>query len=216
VHNLGRQPWDFNPTAVDRLFGGARFDATLDDKYPYYYAGLEEETALCEALLRDLHPDDHGTRLVTRAAVTERCISGLAVTADLPLVSLRTGADLGAIGQDAWLVTAPACEYAQTRGWAHWLRSQAEWAFGLAWPSLRNASGTAIILFGDRCAAAFGDDYAQTLLHHIPLLTVQLGNKASADWLTERLSEFRIAVAPPEYGLAPMPAASGSGEPASG
>jgi hypothetical protein len=118
VHELERQPWGFNPTAVDRHFGGARFDATVDDKYPYYSAGLEEETALCEALLRDLGPDDYGTRLVPRAAVAGRCISGLAVTADLPLISLRTGADLGTIGQDAWLTTAAAHEYAQTRAWA--------------------------------------------------------------------------------------------------
>ncbi len=208
VHTREREPWEFNPTAVDALFGGARFDATRDDEYPHYYAGLQEETALCEALLRDLHPDDHGTRLVPRAAVSDRYLSGLAVTEDLPLISLRSGTDLGAIGQDAWLVTAAGSQYAQTRGWAHWLRRQADWAFGLAWPSLRNLSGTAVVLFGDRCAAAFGPGYARTLLHHIPPLTVQLGDKDGADWLAERLRGFGIAVAPPGYGLPAAPEAT--------
>jgi RES domain len=198
VHRTEYAPWSFKTASANTLFGGARFDATGEDEYPYYYAGLDDETALCETLLRDVHPDDHSSRLVPHVAVAQRCISGLAVTADLPLISLRTGADLGAIGQDAWLVTAAGSEYAQTRGWAHWLRREAGWAFGMAWPSLRNISGTAIILFGDRCAAEFGDDYAQTLLHHIPRLTVHLGGKAGGDWLTERLSKFRAGVAPVE------------------
>jgi len=182
---------------VDALFGGARFDATAGHEYPFYYAGLDEETALAETLLRDVHPDDHGTRMVPRVAVQGRRVSGLAVTSDLTLVSLISGADLAAIGQDAWLVTASGSEYAQTRGWAHWLRGQAEWACGFAWSSLRNMGGTAIILFGDRCAAAVGKDYEQTLLHDIPPLAVDLDDKAGAEWLTERLKAFRVGIAPP-------------------
>ena len=198
VHASGRPASAFNPHPVDTLFGGARFDATATHEYPFYYAGLDEETALAEALLRDVAPDDHGTRVLPRVAAQDRRISGLAVTSDLTLVSLISGADLGAIGQDAWLVTAGGGEYAQTRGWAHWLRGQAEWACGFAWPSLRNMGGTAIILFGDRCAAAFGKDYEQTLLHDIPPLAVNLGDKAGADWLTERLKALRVGIAPPE------------------
>jgi hypothetical protein len=200
VHATTRRPWAFKPHPVDALFGGARFDATPGHEYPYYYAGLDEETALAETLLRDVHPDDHGMRVLPRIAVQGRCMSGLAVTSDLTLVSLISGADLAAIGQDGWLVTASGSEYAQTRGWAHWVRSQAEWACGLAWPSLRNMGGTAIILFGDRCAAAFGKDYEQRLLHDIPPLAVDLGNKAGADWLTERLKALRVDIAPPAPG----------------
>jgi hypothetical protein len=197
VHKRARRPWAFNRFPGDALFRGARFDATAGHAYPFYYAGLDEETALCECLLRDVHPDDRGTRALPRAAVEGRRIGGLAVTSDLTLVSLISGADLAAIGQDAWLVTAAGAEYAQTRGWAHWLRGQAEWAHGFAWSSLRNMGGTAIVLFGDRCAAAFGDDYEETLLHDIPPLAVDLDDKAGADWLTERLKAFRVGIAPP-------------------
>lgn len=197
VHGRCRAPWAFNPCPVDTLFGGARFDATPGHEYPFYYAGLDEETALSEALLRDLDPDDHGVRVLPRAKVKGRRVSGLAITSDLTLVSLISGADLAAVGQDAWLVTAAGAEYAQTRGWAHWLRSQAEWAHGFAWSSLRNMGGTAIILFGDRCVAAFGKDYEQTLLHAIPRLGVDLDDKTGGDWLTERLKAFRVGIAPP-------------------
>ena len=210
VHAPGRQQqsWAFNPRPANALLGGARFDATPGHEYPYYYAGLDEETALAETLLRGVHPDDRGTRLVPRSAVEGRRISALAITSDLTLVSLISGADLAAIGQDAWLVTAGGSEYAQTRGWAHWLRDQAEWASGFAWSSLRNMGGTAIILFGDRCAAAFGKGYEQRLLHDIPPLAVDLGDNAGADWLAERLKAFRIGIAPP-------PSANGTGRTAS-
>ena len=197
VHLSKRRPGGFNPCPAHALFGGARFDATRGHEYPFYYAGLDEETALSESLLRDLPPDDHGTRVLPRVAVEGRRISGLTVTSDLTLVSLISGADLAAIGQDFWLVTAAGSEYAQTRGWAHWLRDQAEWAHGFAWSSLRNMGGTAIILFGDRCATAFGKDYEQTLLHDVPPLHVDLDNMAGADWLTKRLKAFRVGIAPP-------------------
>ena len=53
---------------ADPLYGGARFDATEADRYPFFYGALSEETALAETLLRDLHPDERGMRLLTGAA----------------------------------------------------------------------------------------------------------------------------------------------------
>ena len=197
VHSRPRPPWAFNPCAADMLFGGGRFDATAADRYACYYAGLDETTALAESLLRDLYPDERGTRALPRAAVDGRRIAGVTLTSDLVLVRLINGADLGAISQDAWLVTAAGNEYAQTRGWAHWLRSQAPAAHGFIWSSYRNTGGRAIVLFGDRCAAEFGDDYERTLLYDVPPLAVDLDDKAGADWLTARLEPFRVAVAPP-------------------
>jgi|HubBroStandDraft_1064217.scaffolds.fasta_scaffold06962_5 hypothetical protein len=197
VHLSGLKPWAFNPRPADVLFGGARFDATPEHEYPFFYAGLNEETALAETLLRDLAPDESGTRVIPRVAVRCRRLAGLVVTSDLILVSLMNGADLAAIGQDSWLITAGGSDYPQTRSWAHWLRDSAPWAHGLAWSSLRNLGGTAIILFGDRCEAAFGHDYERTLLHNIPGLALRLDDKSGADWLTERLRALRAAVAPP-------------------
>lgn len=188
----------FNPSLSDVLYGGARFDATGADSYPYYYAGLTEETALAETLLRDLAFDDSGYRVVLREKVSGHRLSALALLKDLSLVSLVHAEDLAAVAQDSWLVTAPARDYPQTRDWAHWLRRQAMWAHGLIWDSLRDRGGLAMVLFGDRLARDFGDDYEKTLLHEITGLTVNLGDAAGTAWVNERLRRYR-AVVPPAW-----------------
>jgi hypothetical protein len=187
----------FNGTPSDPLFDGARFDATATDSYPFYYAGLTEATAVTETLLRGLRPDDRGMRLLGGPALAGRQVSGLTLTRDLELVSLIDAKDLGAIGQDTWLVSASGAEYAQTRGWGHWLRGQAEWAHGFIWDSLRDRGGLAVVLFGDRLAASFGKDYERILLHEIPELAVDLDDAAGAEWLNRLLAPYRAAVEPP-------------------
>jgi hypothetical protein len=197
VHSCGYAARDFNPTGSHMLYGGGRFDATDADRYPYLYAGLSEETALAETLLRDLHPDDRGYRAVPRVAVCDRQISGLILIEDLTLVSLINAADLAAIGQDTWLVTTSGRDYPQTRDWAHWLRRQARWAHGFVWDSLRDRGSQTVVLFGDRLAADFGADYEKTLLYEITELAVDLGDAAGAAWINERLRHYRAVVPPP-------------------
>jgi hypothetical protein len=198
VHHGKHEAQAFNPNPADPLFGGARFDATEADRYPFCYAALDEVTALCETLLRSVAADERGMRLLSRPAIAGRQISGLTLTRDLELVSLISGQDLAAIGQDHWLVTAAGPEYAQTRGWARWLRGQAPWAHGFIWSSLRDAGGQALVLFGDRCAAAFGADYERTLLHNVAELAVSLDGDAGIAWLNTRLVTYRVAVAYPD------------------
>lgn len=197
VHSQKRCPWSFKDEQADRLFGGARFDATDDDLYPYYYATLGEETAIAETMLRDLVPDEEGMRAPSRQLVASRQLSGLTLTRDLELVSLVTGKDLAAIGQDAWLVTAPAHQYPQTRAWAHWLRGQAKWAHGLIWSSLRDPGSMTVLLFGDRCESDFGRDYARVLLHEVPELAVPLDDENGAAWINRLLAPYRAAISPP-------------------
>ncbi len=197
VHGHQYSARSFKAVCSDRLFDGARFDATEADNYPFYYAALDQVTALAETLFRDLHPDDRGMRVLTGAALTGRQISGLTLTRDIELVSLIDGKDLAAIGQDTWLVTASGPEYAQTRGWGQWLRGQAEWAHGFIWDSLRDRGRLAIVLFGDRLAAAFGQYYERALLHEVPELAVSLDNAAEAEWLNGLLEPYRVAVERP-------------------
>src|ERR1700685_4255774 len=83
----------FKPTPTE-LTAGARFDGSADDPYAFYYAALEEKTALAETLLRNLNPDERGRRLVPRAALAARQISGLTLTRDLSLINLISGEDL--------------------------------------------------------------------------------------------------------------------------
>ena len=197
VHSRAFRASAFNPRPADPLFGGARFDATTDDRYPYYYAALDETTAVAETMLRGLDPDEKGWRALQRPAVDGRRISGLTLTHNLELVSLVTGRDLAAIGQDAWLVTTPAHHYPQTRAWAHWLRGQAKQAHGFIWSSLREPGCMVVILFGDRCARDFGDGYEQSLLHEVPELATDLDDTDGARWLNSLLEPYRVAISPP-------------------
>jgi len=176
--------------------GGARFDGSADDVYAFYYSALEEKTALAETLLRNLVPDEQGKRLVPLAALAGRQISGLTLTRDLNLISLISGEDLAAIGQDAWLVTSQGADYEHTRKWAHWLRQQAEWAHGFIWDSLRNRGGLAVVLFGDRCAEDFGHGYERILLHEVTDLTIDLDDKEGAAWLNDVLKNYRVTIPP--------------------
>lgn len=197
VHHRKHCARSFKGLEADPVYGGARFDATEADAYSFYYGALGQETALAETLLRDLPPDERGMRLLTGAALAGRQISGLTLTRDLELVSLLDGEALGAIGQDAWLVIASGLEYAHTRVWGHWLRRQARWAHGFIWNSLRDPGRPAVILFGDRLAAAFGPDYERLLLHEVPELRVPLDDEAGRDWLNGMLAKYRVAVEPP-------------------
>jgi len=200
VHGRPYSGRSFKSMPAAGSVGSARFDGTEDDPYPYYYTALDQNTALAETLLRNLRPDETGMRLVQRKAVSGRQLSGLTLTRDLQLVSLVTGRDLAAVGQDAWLVTASGSSYAQTRKWAHWLRWQAKWAHGFIWESLRNRGGLAVVLFGDRCAADFGVGYERVLLHEVTELTVDLDDEPGATWLNETLKPYRVAVAPSRPG----------------
>jgi len=187
----------FKPTLAVEPAGGARFDGSADDPYSYYYTALDETTALAETLLRNLIPNENGRRLVPRAALAGRQLSGLTLTRDLNLVRLITGQDLGAVGQDAWLVTGYGADYEHTRKWGHWLRRQAKWAHGFVWESLRNRGGLAVVLFGDRCAVDFGPGYERVLLHEVTELTVDLDDKAGTTWLREVLKDYRVTVSSP-------------------
>lgn len=181
---------------------GARFDGSADDPYPYHYSALDETTAIAETLLRNLVPDERGKRLLPQAALAGRQLSGLTLTRDLNLVRLISGEDLGAIGQDAWLVTGHGADYEHTRKWGHWLRRQAKWAHGFVWESLRNRGGLAVVLFGDRCAADFGAGYERILLHEVTELTVNLDDKDGTLWLREVLKNYRVTI-PPVRGKVP-------------
>jgi hypothetical protein len=150
IHHSGWPADSFNPVPSHRYYGGGRFDATDDDRYPYLYAGESVGVAIAETLLRDLPFDDTGLQHLPLTKVRGRRISAVATTADLDLVSLASAADLGAVSQDTWLTTCEPRYYAQSRHWAHWIRSHAPAAAGYCWMSKRESAQRAFILFGDR------------------------------------------------------------------
>ncbi len=137
VHPVEFLPDEFSPELTHRYYGGGRFDSTEDDRYPFLYAGESIGVAIAETLLRDLPPDDLGVLQLPSAKVRGRRISAIATTADLKLVSLCSARELGAVGQDTWLTTCDQRSYAQSRHWAHWIRSHAPEAAGYRWMSRR-------------------------------------------------------------------------------
>ena len=189
VHRRIREATAFSPVVADTLFGGGRFDPTDGEEHAYFYASLTERTALAEVLLRGLPFNDRGTRVIPRAAVKGRRLSGVDVTEDLSLLALTTTAELAAVGQDEWLVQAEPRDYGQTRGWARWLREQAPWAQGLIWSSRRDLGRHTMVLFGDRCLP--------DILKPAPLPPVDLDDGPGATWLNDTLADFRASVLPP-------------------
>ena len=142
---------EFNPNIARRPNEGGRFDSTPGDEHSFLYLASDEATALSEALLRDIPSDEYGTRSLLASRLDGMRIGRCATTRDLDLVSLRSGQDLGAIGQDTWLTASPTADYAMTRRWSAAIREWAPWAQGLTWRSRREPEGFAYVFFGDRC-----------------------------------------------------------------
>ncbi|WP_190818057.1 RES family NAD+ phosphorylase [Saccharopolyspora pogona] len=190
LHFRTRHAAEFKPAQAGKRSSGGRFDGTAADPFPTYYAGLHVTTALAEVLLRNLGFGGNGQRLIRRAQIAERRLSALRTARELNLVSLLTAPDLAAVAQDSWLVDAEGEDaYARTQAWAAWIRSQAEWADGLIWPSKRDTGNPALVLFGDRCGAdgLDGDE---------PELQIDLDTPIGEAWLGKMLAPYRAAVAP--------------------
>ena len=188
VHRTDFDGVDFNPVGSDVLFGGGRFDSTDADPYPYLYAGEVDRTALAETLLRDLPANDRGARFLAKKYWRGRRLSRFELTRSLPVVSLVTGEDLGAIGQDTWLTTCDPADYPQTRAWAHWLRRIAPGAAGMIWLSKRQPGSLSACLFGDRCPPG---SLVET---DGPLSVPCVFEEGGFDWLRANLAGFRVAI----------------------
>jgi len=190
VHDRKHAAGSFCPVPADALFGGGRFDSTSGDTYPFLYAGLTPETALCETLLRDLKFRGSSRQLL-RAHVRGRVLSCLTTTTPLPMLSLASATDLASICQpDDWLLRAEGHEYAQTRAWAHWLRQQANTVSGFIWQSRYDLPHEAIILFGDRCPS--GRPAPVTVRY-----AISLDDADGADYLNGHLAPYNVIIAPP-------------------
>lgn len=191
VHSFGWAAVSFNPVQSNVLFGGSRFDSTSADPYPYLYAGVDDSVALAETLLRDIPADDRGGRFLPKRAWRNRTVSRLETTTPLTLVSLRSGTDLAAIGQDTWLVWCDAADYPQTRAWAHWLRSIHPCAAGLVWLSKREPGKEAYVFFGDRCPPGTFIDAPGPLAPAAPFV-----DPVAAAWLRAALRPYRVTIRP--------------------
>jgi RES domain len=175
-------PADYDPRK------SGRFDPTPECAYPYCYAALDDVTALCEVLLRDVG-FSAPQRYLPRSQVDGRRLALLETRAPIWLVSLTDAAELAAACQDSWLVHTEAPDYRMTQRWAHWLRDSSapdgHPPGGLIWPAKRQPGGRALLLFGDRCGSAvIRSSFGERLLY----------DDNGLDWLNLRLKLLRTKV----------------------
>lgn len=131
VHSTERSANAMNPTPQPRAERGGRFDSLAGD-YAYLYAGESPAAAIAEAICRDLPLADPTARIVPRARIRWRLLSGLEVTEPVQVVIVH-GAALTHLGQDLWLTKSAAADYLHTRAWAAAIRSWAPCATGLVY-----------------------------------------------------------------------------------
>lgn len=191
MHGKDRPGSEFRSAPSDDIFGGGRFDGTTRDPYPFLYASPEPQTVLLETLTSGIPFNHEGYRLIRRAAVAHRVISALELTESLTLIALLSGADLVAAYQDEWLISSSPAEFAQTRTWAQWLRSQATWAQGITWHSVRALGTQSVIIFGDRCP--------EGALRPVAGTSIDLSSAEGAAWVNAQLKPYRTAVTPPAH-----------------
>ncbi len=151
VHRSGRPVDEFQQPRLVDGFGGNRFDGVGRDGHPFLYCSPEPGTAVAEHFLRDLDFSATATRILPRRAVLGRTVSAVRTTEDLDLLSLVTGPDLAAVGQDGGLISARGSEFDLTRRWAAWSRDKAGWARGMVWQSSVDLPKPTVVLFGDAC-----------------------------------------------------------------
>lgn len=192
VHSRSFESHEFNTWEQDPHFGGNRFGSTANDRYSYLYAAPRQVTALTETLVRAVPFHDKPGRFLQRDAIENRRLSQVELARDVRLVSLFSVPDLARVQQsDDWLVGSEPTEYAFTRRWAHWLRSEAPWADGFVWMSNRDKPNESLVLFGhpdgDRATVRPGAEP-----------WVDLDGEDGVDWLNETLAPYLVHVAPDE------------------
>ena len=157
IHHAGHPATQFFIPNFNSSARGGRFDSTPADRYEFLYAADDSSTAVAETLIRDLPGFGPGSRPLERNALDNKCISWIELKSELSLVNLRSGPNLGAIGQDTWLTTSPAVDYQDTRYWSSAIRAWAPTAAGMTWHSRFNPPGLSYIFFRDRCGTGCFD-----------------------------------------------------------
>jgi hypothetical protein len=188
VHRSGKPAHEFQQPRLVNGFGGNRFDSVGRNGYPYLYGSPDCGTALAERFVRDLDFSVTATRILPRKALQTQTASVVRTTTDLNLLSLVTGPDLAAVGQDSWLSSARGHDLELTRRWAVWLRDRVRWAQGFVWQSSVDLPKPTVVLFGDACGAtAVEPDFG---------MVERLDEPANEGWLRHHLAPHRVVLDP--------------------
>ncbi|MEO3753753.1 RES family NAD+ phosphorylase [Streptomyces sp. B6B3] len=200
-HSVKYPAHAFKPQPTRSPFQGGRFDATLEEPFPYLYAAQRPAVALAEVLLRSLpFEGPEGQRLIPWARASLYALTRVTTVRPLELVRLVSERDLAAVSQSGWLLEADAMLYPHTRYWGHALRRSADWAQGMEWQSRRCRPHRAYLLFGDRCGAEVLR--ATEAGENGEVVSYELGDPADAREINRMLARagLRSAIALPDGG----------------
>nr|WP_246803760.1 RES family NAD+ phosphorylase [Cellulomonas hominis] len=192
LHRIGQYRYGataFNPGPSHRYYGGGRFDSTDDDRYGFMYAGLTMDVAVAERLLRDQVPGPSGAIALPQAALDGLHAYTVTLALELQLVDMTGRPGLSSVAQSPWLTTAEPRDYAQTRHWAHWIRTQCPVAAGYIWVSRREPAGRVVVLFDDRTP-----NPASALLTPDPSSFIRLDDESGRAWLRSVLARQNATV----------------------
>jgi RES domain len=142
----------FNPSP----HGNARFSpikASDGLNIPTLYGGTTFECAAMETVFHDV-PFVAGLKTFDKQKLAGHCYSQVTPKRDLKLVDLTVTA-LKKLGiQRGQLIDTEKDEYPNSRSWAEAIHTACPDAEGLCWVSRQDDRALAIVLFGDRIAAA--------------------------------------------------------------
>jgi hypothetical protein len=188
VHGSARRVDEYDTPRLTKGFGGGRFDSEGPAGFPYLYCSPDAGTALAERFVGDLDFSATATRMLRRKALQKQTASVCRTTTDLDLLSLVSGPDLAAVGQDGWLLSARGADLDLTRRWAVWLRERVRWAQGFVWQSSVDMPKTTMVLFGDAC-----DSMA---LEPVDGMAYRLDDPDREGWLRYQLKPHHVVIDP--------------------
>ena len=149
---------------------------------------------MCETLLRDLPPEPSGARLLPMKAVKGCALGGIETSHELTLVRLIDAEDLGAVGQDTWLVQSPSSDYPLTRRWGHAIRRIAPWCQGLVWRSRKEPKSLAYVFFSDRQPSASTPPFMEVATGNPNARPLSFETAEGEAYLREILVRYSVAL----------------------
>lgn len=153
IHRDGVAPTDFRiigEGVANGRFRGFRFDATGNATYGVLYAATDDDTAVCETLIRVDATLDEPVE-VNRLSLEDRQVSWFSSVGPLALVDL----DHSSINNNRILTSGPETDYPQTQKWAVAIRRAVPEAHGFFWSSRFNSAGNAFVFFEGPCDARY-------------------------------------------------------------
>lgn len=158
IHDVAFAPESFNPgiDAAGALRNPTRFAPIRDAKgrvVPYLYGGSSRDCAIFETVFHNV-PVDAPDKFVDLEDFANRAHGKVVPNRDLQLVTLTTDGLHRLKVPKAELIASPPIDYLDTARWAEAIHHQFAGVDGLFWMSRQRDRDQALVLFGDRAAAA--------------------------------------------------------------